>query len=344
MIGAVVVVIQRDGGIAQALTSGPAPFAPACTGPGTNALLDGLARVTPSMLTSPATAVVTVKAELAGVRPGTVTTTSPAPRVAPAGTVVAIEVALLVRMVAVAPPILTVAPVNAEPAMVTGVPTGPVNGVTLIIAGEAGGGGATTVKGALAAVNPGTVTVTAPKPRAAPAGTLVEIVVPLGLVNAADAPPMVTTLAPEKLAPVIVTGVPTDAESGAAVAMMGAAGGGGTRTVNDTLAAVNPETVTTTVPTPGVAVAGTLVTIVDPVLLVIEAFAPPMVTVAPVKLAPLIVSAAFGKPLVTDRLAMLGGMGIGTMQAPVAMLITLAPKDTVAVEQGVPFKLIVCCA
>ena len=57
------------------------------------------------------------------------------------------------------------------------------------------------------------------------------------------------------------------------------------------VAGVRPVTVATIPPTEAaVAVAGTLVVITDPVLLATEAARPPMVTIAPAKLAPLIVT------------------------------------------------------
>ena len=70
--------------------------------------------------------------------PPVVTTTFPAPTIAETGTNVEICVALMVMMVAAAPPMVTDAPVKLVPVMVTTVPATPDNGDTNVIVGGGG--------------------------------------------------------------------------------------------------------------------------------------------------------------------------------------------------------------
>lgn len=287
---------------------------------------------------SPTCAAVTVKAaEAAGVT-AVVTTTLPAPTTAVAGTVAVIDVALFKVSVAVAPPIVTVAFVRPEPLMVTTLPIAPEAGETALMVG---GGGARTVKVDVAAVKPATVTTTLPGPTVAAAGTVAVIVFPL-MEKMAAAPPMVTVAALNPV-PLMVTTEPADPEAGDTELIAGAAGGGGAKTVKAAETGLKPATVTIRFPAPGVAEAGTLVLIWVPLALIDAAVAtPPMVTLAPARFAPLMVTASFGKPLATERLEMLGGWATGTAQPAVLMLIVPAPKVTVAEEHAEPLTVTVC--
>ena len=268
-----------------------------------------------------------------------VTTTLPAPTTAVAGTVAVIEVALFRVTAAVAPPIVTVAFVRPEPLMVTTLPTAPEAGETALMVG---GGGARTVKADVAAVKPVTVTTTFPGPTVAKAGTVAVIVFPL-MEKVAAAPPMVT-VAPLNPVPLMVTTEPADPEAGDTELIAGAVGGGGAKTVKAAETGLKPATVTVRFPAPGVAEAGTLVLICVPLLLIDAAVAtPPMVTLAPARFAPLMVTASFGKPLATERLEILGGWATGPPAHPaVLILIVPAPKVTVAVEHAEPLTVTVC--
>ena len=132
--------------------------------------------------------------------------------VAPAGTVAEIDVAEVNVTVAAATPLkaITVAPVRLVPVIVTLVPTGPLAGVKLVIAG----GGVTVKLPVLVAVPPGVVTLTLPV--VAPAGTVVVICVAETTVKADAAMPLNATLvALVKFVPVSVTAVPTTPVAGA---------------------------------------------------------------------------------------------------------------------------------
>ena len=110
--------------------------------------------------------------------------------------------------------------------------------------------------------------------------------------------------------------------------------------------------VTTTVPTPMFALLGTLVIICVPLLFPALAITPPIMTVAPPKLVPNIVTGAFGVPLATDRLDMLGGCdgdggGGGVVMTvvphpPVLILMLPFPNVTVAAAHAAPLTLTVC--
>ena len=142
--------------------------------------------------------------------PVTVTTTLP--DVAPAGTLVAIEVSLQVVTVAVCPLKVTVlVPCVVEPKLVpvivTPVPTGAEVRLRLVMAG----GG--TVK--LTPLDATPLTVTTTTPVVAPFGTGTTIEVALQVVGAAVFPLNVTVLVPcvvSKFVPVIVTGKPAEPE------------------------------------------------------------------------------------------------------------------------------------
>ena len=92
---------------------------------------------------------VTVKEMLALGAVAVVTTMLPAPITALAGTLVVMEVAALLVIVAAALPMVTVAPTRFVPLIVTGVPAAPDDGATKKIAGEIATGGE-TVRVALA--------------------------------------------------------------------------------------------------------------------------------------------------------------------------------------------------
>ena len=183
-----------------------------------------------------------------------------------------------------------------------------------------------------------------------PAGTAVVIEVALLVVMVAATPPIVT-VAPARPAPVMVTTVPTVPALGASELIDGTAGGGATLTMNGALD-VPILVVTATVPTPGFALLGTLVIICVPLLFPALAITPPIMTVAPAKLVPNIVSGAFGVPLETDMLDMLGGCeGSGSdggvimtvvPHPPVLILMLPFPNVTVAPAQVAPLTLTVC--
>src|SRR5436190_1397554 len=185
---------------------------------------------------------VTVKGTPLLARPPTVTTTFPV--VAPVGTGTVRLVAL--QLVGVANvPLKTIVLVPGvapkfAPAIVTAVPTGPDVGVKLVMLGA----GVVSVKGTPLLARPPTVTTTFPV--VAPVGTGTVRLVALQLVGVANVPLNATVLVPgvaPKLAPAIVTVVPTGPDVGLNVAMEG-----GTVTVKGTPLLASPPTVTTTFP------------------------------------------------------------------------------------------------
>jgi hypothetical protein len=163
---------------------------------------------------------VTVKLTPLLATPPTVTTTLPV--VAPAGTVATMLVALQLVGAAVTPLNFTVlvpcvAPKFA-PLIVTDAPTTPDVGFKLVILGVGTG----TVKLTPLLAAPPTVTTTFPV--VAPAGTGAAMLVALQLVGAAATPLNVTVLVPwvaPKLAPLIVTDVPTAPDVGFRLVMLG---------------------------------------------------------------------------------------------------------------------------
>src|SRR5438067_1500104 len=151
---------------------------------------------------------------LVAVPSGVVTLTGPV--VAPAGTVAEICVDELTVKVALVPLKVTeVAPVKLVPLIVTLVPTGPLEGVKLVMVG-----GLVTVKELLlVAVPAGVVTLSGPV--VAPAGTVAVIFVPEFTVNVALVPLNFTDVAPVKFVPLIVTLVPTGPLEGAKLVIVG---------------------------------------------------------------------------------------------------------------------------
>lgn len=247
---------------------------------------------------------VTVNGTVLLARPLTRTTTFPV--AAPAGTGTTILVADQVVGVAAVPLKVTVLePLVApkfEPAIVTAVPTGPMVGERLVIAG----GTVTVNVGALLARPP---TVTTTLPVAAPAGTGTTMLVAVQLVGGAAVPLNVTVLEPlvaPKFDPAIVTAVPTGPLVGDRLVMAG-----GTVTVNGSALLAVPPTVTTTFPV--AAPAGTGATMLAADQLVGVAAVPLNVTVlAPwvaAKFVPVIVIAAPTGPLAGASVVSVGGGG-----------------------------------
>ncbi len=185
------------------------------------------------------------------------------------------------------------------PVIVTNVPTGPELGESPVMLGV-------TVKPTPLLDKPSTVTTTVPV--VAPAGSGVTIAVVLQFVGVAAIPLKVTVLVPcaaPKLVPVIVTEVPTGPEVGERLVILGI-----TAKLIPLLA--RPPTVTTT--GPGVAPAGTGVTIAVVLQLVGVAAIPLKATVfvpcvAP-KFVPVIVTEVPTGPEVGDKLVILGAVTV----------------------------------
>jgi len=112
--------------------------------------------------------------------------------------------------------------VNPVPVSVTPVPTCPLEGAKLVIAGAGG----VTVK-LLAELAVPDAVVTEIFPVAAPAGTVVVTCVAFVTVNVAAVLPNVTAVAPARLLPVKITLVPTAPFPGAKLAMDGNFNGAG---------------------------------------------------------------------------------------------------------------------
>lgn len=185
--------------------------------------------------------------------PATVTTTLPV--VAPLGTKATMLVAFQPVIVVAAVPLKVTVLVPCDepklfPEMTTPAPTAPEAGLRLLILG-----GGITVKRVPLLARPPTVTTTFPE--VAPLGTGATMLAALQLVGAAAVPLNVTVLVPcdaPKLAPLIVTEVPTGPEVGFRPVMLGEP-----RTVKATPLLGVPLTVTTTLPV--LAEAGTTATI-----------------------------------------------------------------------------------
>src|SRR5437763_1381463 len=148
--------------------------------------------------------------------PPTVTTTLPV--VAPPGTDATMLVALQLLVLAAVASKVTVSVVVPKlvPVMVTAVPTGPVVGFRLVMAGA----DEVTVKFAPLLAIPPTVTTTLPV--VAPLGTDTTMLVALQLAVVAEVPLKVTVPVVPKLVPVMVTAVPTGPEVGFRLVMAGA--------------------------------------------------------------------------------------------------------------------------
>lgn len=260
----------------------------------------------------------TVKGTLLLASPPTVTVTFP--NVAPLGTGTTMLVALQLVGVAAVPLKVTVLVPCVEPkfvpVIVTEVPMGPEVGDKLVMLG-----GTITVKAAPLLARPATATTTFPV--VAPLGTGTTTLVALQLVGVAAVPLNVTVLVPcdePKLAPAIVTEVPTGPEVGDKLVMLG-----GTTTVKRAPLLERPATATTTLPL--VAPVGTGTTMLEALQLDGVAAVPLNVTVlvpcdAP-KLVPVIVIAMPTAPEVGERLVMLGGTVTVNAAGLLAMLPTL---------------------
>src|SRR5438132_1513884 len=147
--------------------------------------------------------------------PPTVTTTLPV--VAPLGTDATMLVALQLVVLAVVPLKVTVPVVpKLVPVMVTAVPTGPVVGFSLVMAGA----DEVTVKFTPLLATPPTVTTTFPV--VAPLGTDATMLVALQLVVLAAVPLKVTAPVVPKFVPVMVTAVPTGPVRGFRLVLAGA--------------------------------------------------------------------------------------------------------------------------
>ena len=139
-----------------------------------------------------------------------------------------------------------------------------------------------------------TLIVTAPS--TAPDGTDVTICVPLLVRTLATAPPKVTS-PPDKFVPVMVTESPAAALAGVTKVIVGGTVGDAL-TVNGIVAGGAVLVVTTRLPAPAVAPDGTSVTICVAELLERVAKTPRIVTLAPARLLPLMVTGSPGAPLV----------------------------------------------
>src|SRR5438477_125832 len=148
--------------------------------------------------------------------PPTVTTTLPV--AAPRRTGATMLVALQLVVLAAVPLKVTAAVVvpKLAPVMVTAVPTGPVVGFRLVMAGA----DEVTVKFTPLLAIPPTVTTTLPV--VAPPGTDATMLVALQLVVLAVVPLKVTAPVVPKLVPVMVTAVPTGPEVGFRLVIVGA--------------------------------------------------------------------------------------------------------------------------
>src|SRR5256885_316880 len=248
--------------------------------------------------------VITVKLTPLLPTPPTVTTTLPV--VAPVGTGATMLVAPQLVGVAATPLNFTVlVPCVAQkfaPLMVMEVPTRPEVGFKVLMLGP---GVVVTVKLTALLATPPTVTTTLPV--VAPVGTGATMLVALQLVGVAATPLNLIVLAPcvaPKLAPAIVTDVPTTPEVGFKLVMLGA----GVETVKVTPLLATPPTVTTTLPV--VAPVGTGATMLVALQLVGAAATPLNFTVlvpcvAP-KFAPLMVMEVPTRPEVGLKVLMLG--------------------------------------
>lgn len=182
------------------------------------------------------------------------------PEVAPDGTVVVIELAVLAETAALVPLNITEFSdgivLKFVPVMVTAVPIGPPDGEKLVIVGKTV---VWIVKSfALVAVLPATVTEIFPV--VVPEGTVVVIVVVVLAVTIAVVPLNITKLfdgVALKLVPVITTVVPMEPVAGVKLVIVGKAAGKIVKSV--ALVAVFPPTVTLIVPV--VAPIGTVVVI-----------------------------------------------------------------------------------
>jgi hypothetical protein len=258
---------------------------------------------TPEVGDRPVTFGTTVKGTPLLTAPPTLTITFPMPPVAPVGIVTVIEVVLQFAATAGVPLTSTeLAPCDAPnpvPVIVSGAPPIPDPTDKFVIAG-------TTMKVTPLLDTPPTVTTIVPVPATAPLGTEAVIVVVVQLDALAATPLNVIVLlpcGPPKPEPVIVTDVPATPDVSDRLLIFGT-------TVKATPLLATPLTVTTTVPLPPVAPAGTG-TVIDVALQIVGVAATPLnVTVLlPCALPnpePVIVTEVPAIPDVADKLTMLG--------------------------------------
>lgn len=242
------------------------------------------------------------------------------PVVALEGTVAVIFVLLLTANVADVPLNFTeVVPVRLVPVIATLVPTVPVVGVKLVIAGD----GCVTVKAlGEVALPPGVVTRI--EPVVAAAGTAVVICVVLFMVNVAAVPLNESAEAPAKFVPEITTLVPEVPLVGVKLEIVGA----GMLTVKFAAELADPPGVVTEI-FPVVAPTGTEVVICVALVTVKVATVPLNDSaVAPVRFVPVIVTLAPTRPLAGVKLAMVGAA---------AVMVKLA--DELAVPFGVTSEI-----
>jgi hypothetical protein len=272
------------------------------------------------------------------------------PLVAVTGTVAWMVVSEDTENVAALAPlkVTAVAPVKLAPVIVTTVPPVPLVGVKLVIVGRE-----ITVKLAvLVAVPAGVVTLTGPV--VAVAGTVAWMVVSEVTENVVAFTPLnVTAVAPVKLAPVIVTVVPLVPLVGEKLVIVGP----GIITVKLAALVAVPAAVVT-LRGPVVAVAGTVAWIVVSELTEnVVAFTPLNLTaVAPVKLAPVIVTVVPLAPLVGEKLVIVGPeitvklavlvtvpadpvTRIGPVVAPAGTTACMAVSDVTVKVAGVPLNV-----
>jgi hypothetical protein len=229
--------------------------------------------------------------------------------VAPAGTTTEMDVPELTvnTLVDAAPNVTSETAVKFDPVIVTGVPTGPLDGLKPLTIGDG--------------VPPKAVMVIAPV--VAPAGTIAVTALLELTVNAAGVPLKLTAVAPVRFVPVIVTEVPIGPATGLKPLMAGA--GNTVKLIEVT--AVPPGVVTPM--TPGVAPGGTVAVIcVDETTANAAAAMPLKVTaVAPEKFVPVMVTDVPTGPPAGLKLLIVG-TGI-TMTETV--LTAVVPDASVAV-------------
>jgi hypothetical protein len=229
-----------------------------------------LAKLAPKMLTTVPTGpdggvkllmmggvgpVVTMKSGVAVAVPPVVVTVI-GPVVAPAGTVAVICVVLATVNVALTPLNRTFRTLaKLAPKMLTTVPTGPDGGVKLLMMG--GVGPVVTMKSGVAVAVPAVV-VTVIGPVVAPAGTVAVICVVLATVNVALTPLNRTFRTLAKLAPKMLTTVPTGPDGGVKLLMMGGVGAEAVVTTKGTLLTANSSSSRCTLIGPVVAPLGTV--------------------------------------------------------------------------------------
>jgi hypothetical protein len=188
-------------------------------------------------------------------------------------------------------------PTKFAPLIVTCVPTGPLVGVKPVIVG----GGITVKLVALTAVAAGVVTEIGPV--VAPCGTVAMIFIPLNL-KVALVPLKVTTVAPFKFTPLIVTDVPTPPLAGEKLVTVG---GAAVTTVKFALLLALPPGVVTDMG-PVLAPAGTVAVIWVSELTTKVPLTPLNATViAPVNAVPVIITELPAPPLVGLKLVTVGG-------------------------------------